>query len=272
MKNRVSRITAEKGRVFLGDWLVVFPEYLDDDIPPFVRRLFLDKSKKQEKKKDGLGKAAKGKAAQLSDKGDKDNVMNGDLGELVHDKATKGKAAQPSDKGDKDSTTIRDLGELVQKDEEWKKLSVDDSVRVCLLYMCELIFRGQEDKKVIPNFMLRLGYWNRSLTVIAGGLKIRRSFNRLMKRWGRTGIENHGRGATDGAKVSGEAMKYVDMSAVAEVEETKSARQIVLKNKVRFLEAKVDKLYLDHDAKEDPLDAAIDVEHTNAVGNPDENE
>ncbi|GKB64264.1 hypothetical protein Tco_0920450 [Tanacetum coccineum] len=114
-----------KGRVFLGDWLVVFPEYLDDDIPPFVRRLFLDKSKKQEKKKDGLGKAAKGKAAQLSDKGDKDNVMNGDLGEMSH-----------------------------------------------------------------------------------------KSYEK-----------------------------------VAEVEETKSARQIVLKNKVRFLEAKVDKLYLDHDAK-----------------------
>ncbi|GJS93427.1 hypothetical protein Tco_0800395 [Tanacetum coccineum] len=136
--------------------IVVFPEYLDDNITPFVRRVFLDKLKKLEKKKAGLGKAAKGKVAQPSDKGDKDSVTNEDLGELVHDKAPKGKAAQPSDKGDKDSVMIEDLGELVHKDEKWKKLSVDDFVRVCLLYMCELIFRGQEDKKVVPTFMLRL--------------------------------------------------------------------------------------------------------------------
>nr|GFA23803.1 hypothetical protein [Tanacetum cinerariifolium] len=74
---------------------VVFPKYLDGGIPPFVRRLFLDKLKKLEKNKDG---------------------------ELVRDKAAKGKAAQPS-------VTTKDL---------------------------ELIFKGTEDKKVVPTFMLRL--------------------------------------------------------------------------------------------------------------------
>ncbi|GJY54561.1 hypothetical protein Tco_0446225 [Tanacetum coccineum] len=62
---------------------VVFPKYLDNVIPPFVRRLFLDKLKKLEKNKAGLEEAAK---------------------------AAKGKVAQPSDKGDKVSVTIRDLG------------------------------------------------------------------------------------------------------------------------------------------------------------------
>nr|GEU67286.1 hypothetical protein [Tanacetum cinerariifolium] len=116
---------------------VVFPKYLDDGIPPFVRRLFLDKLKKLENNIVGLEEAAKGKAAQPSDKSDKDSVTIGHLSELVPDKATKGKAAQPSDKGDKVSVTIRDLD---------------------------------------------------------------------------------GRGATNGAKVSGEAMNDADMSAVARVE------------------------------------------------------
>ncbi|GJU69877.1 hypothetical protein Tco_1256136, partial [Tanacetum coccineum] len=100
---------------------VVFPKYLDDGIPPFVRRLFPGKLKKLEKNKAGLDEVAKGKAAQPSDKSDKDSVTIGHLGELVPDKAAKGKAVQPSDKGDK-----------------------------------ELFFRGQEAKKVVPTFMLRL--------------------------------------------------------------------------------------------------------------------
>nr|GEV83454.1 phospholipase-like protein [Tanacetum cinerariifolium] len=40
----------------------------------------------------------------------KDSVTIGHLGELVPDKAAKGKASQPRDKGDKVSVTIRDLG------------------------------------------------------------------------------------------------------------------------------------------------------------------
>nr|GEZ30488.1 hypothetical protein [Tanacetum cinerariifolium] len=87
---------------------VVFPKYLDDSIPPFVRHLFLDKLKKLEKNKAGLEEAAKGKAAQISDKSNKDSVTIGHHGELVLDKVAKGKAAQPSDKGDKVSVTIRD--------------------------------------------------------------------------------------------------------------------------------------------------------------------
>nr|GEV58138.1 hypothetical protein [Tanacetum cinerariifolium] len=74
---------------------VVFPKYLDDGILPFVRRLH--------------------------------------LGELVPDKAAKGKAVQPSDKGEKFSVMIRDLGELIQKDAKWKFLSFDDSLGTIFL-------------------------------------------------------------------------------------------------------------------------------------------
>ncbi|GKC15523.1 hypothetical protein Tco_1012305, partial [Tanacetum coccineum] len=121
-----------------------------------------------------------------------------------------------------------------------------------------------------------------------------------------TYTRQYGRGATVGAKlsvklildglndsqqkVSGEAMNDADMSAVIHVEETKSAREIVLKNKVESLEAKVEKLQLDHDkmavffenfkkiqpelvpptpdAKEDPSDVAIDGEHMDTIDPP----
>ncbi|GKA44276.1 phospholipase-like protein [Tanacetum coccineum] len=254
---------------------VVFPKYLDDGIPPFVRRLFPDKLKKLEKKKDG---------------------------ELVQDKAEKGKAAQPSDKGDFDNVTIKDLDELVQKDAKWKKLSVDDFIRVCLLYISKLIFRSPEDKKVVPTFMLRLvddlAAWNN----FPWGEYYWEEFHTKQDDLGGvpqddesdTYTRRYGRGATVGAKVCGEAMNDADMSAVVHVEKTKSVREIVLKNKVESLEAKVEKLKLDHDkmavffenfkkiqpelvpptpdAKEDPSDAAIDGEHMDVVGHPDENE
>ncbi|GJR10005.1 hypothetical protein Tco_0792657 [Tanacetum coccineum] len=54
----------------------------------------------------------------------------------------------------------------------------------------------------------------------------------------------------NGAKsvvLSSGCMNDADMSAVAYIEETKSAIEIVLKNKVEFLEARVEKLQLDHD-------------------------
>ncbi|GKC77683.1 phospholipase-like protein [Tanacetum coccineum] len=110
---------------------VVFSKTLDDGIALSIRRVFSDKLKKLEKKEAGLGKVAK-------------------------EKAVKGKAAQLSDKGHFYSVRIRYLGELVQKDAKWKKLSADDSVRVCLLYMSEIIFMGQKDRNVVPTFMLRL--------------------------------------------------------------------------------------------------------------------
>nr|GEW66613.1 hypothetical protein [Tanacetum cinerariifolium] len=255
---------------------VIFPKYLDGGIPPFVRRLFSDKLKKLEKNKDG---------------------------ELVQDKAAKDKATQPS-------VTIKYL---------------------------ELIFRGIEDKKVVPTFILRLVddlaawnyfpwgeyYWEefhnknsnpttklQPTDAEMGQKWYRRSYNYLDVKEKSIPLDDlggvsqddefdaytrqDGRGATVGVKVSGEAMNDADISAVIYVEETKSAREIVLENKVESLEAKVEKLQLDHDkmavffqnfkkirpelvpltpdAKEDPTDAAIDGEHMGVVGHPDENE
>nr|GEV67805.1 hypothetical protein [Tanacetum cinerariifolium] len=113
---------------------LVFPEYMDDGIPPFLRRMFLDKAKNLENKA-SFGKAAQGKAA----KG----------------KAAKGKAT-------------KDLRSLIWDDEKWKKSSVEDSIRVSLLYMSEQIFMGQEDKKVwiLESFPNSYHWWSKESEVI----------------------------------------------------------------------------------------------------------
>ncbi|GJW28062.1 putative ribonuclease H-like domain-containing protein [Tanacetum coccineum] len=192
---------------------VVFPKYLDGGIPPFVRRLFLDKLEKLEKNKDG---------------------------ELDSNPTTK---LQPTN---------------VEMGQNWYRRSYD-------------YLDGKE--KSVP--LDDLGCVSQDDESYAY-------------------TRQDGRGATVGAKVSGEAMNDADMSAVVHVEETKSAREIVPKNKVASLEAKVEKLQLDHnkmvvffenfkkirpelvpptpDAKEDPSDAAIDGEHMDVVSHLDENE
>ncbi|GJT71538.1 hypothetical protein Tco_1030824 [Tanacetum coccineum] len=155
---------------------VVFPKYLDDEIPPFVRRMFPDKLKKLEKNKASLEEAAK---------------------------ATKGKAAQPSNKGNKVSVTIRDLGS-----------------------------RG---KKVVPTFMLRLVndlaawddfpwgeyYWEEFHNKDSNPTtKLQPTDAEMGQDWYRKSYDclDDGRGATNGANVSGEAMNDADMSAVVHVE------------------------------------------------------
>ncbi|GKE72662.1 hypothetical protein Tco_1534703 [Tanacetum coccineum] len=107
---------------FLACGKVIFLEYMHDDIPPFLRRLFPDKAKKLENKA-SLGKPAQGKATQ----------GKAAKGKAAKHKAAQGKAAQPSDKGDTHSVTILDLISLIWHDEKWKKLNVEDFIRVCLL-------------------------------------------------------------------------------------------------------------------------------------------
>ncbi|GKD77464.1 hypothetical protein Tco_1340085 [Tanacetum coccineum] len=120
---------------------------MDDGIPLFLRHVFPDKAKNLENKaslgKVAQGKAAKGKAAKGKAAKGKD-----EKGKDAKRKAAQGKVAQPSDIGDTHSVTILDLRSLICDDEKWKKLSVEDSIRVCLLYMSKQIFMGQEDKKV----------------------------------------------------------------------------------------------------------------------------
>ncbi|GKB70901.1 hypothetical protein Tco_0932313 [Tanacetum coccineum] len=255
---------------------VVFPKYLDGSILPFVRRLFPDKLKKLEKNKDG---------------------------ELVQDKAAKGKAAQSS-------VMIKDLGELVQKDAKWKKLSADDSVRVCLLYMSELIFRGPEDKKVVPAFMLRLVddlaawnnfalgeyYWEEYHNKDSNPTtKLQPTDAKMGQNWYRRlydyldgkeksvplddlgGVSQDdesdaytrqdGRGATVGAKVSGEAMNDANISAVVHEDPSDAAIDGEHMDAIGHLDENEGP-----NEKEDPSDAAIDGEHMDVIGHPDENE
>ncbi|GJW49024.1 phospholipase-like protein [Tanacetum coccineum] len=255
---------------------VVFPKYLNGGIPLFVRRMFPDKLKKLEKNKDG---------------------------ELVQDKAAKGKAAQSS-------VMIKDLGELVQKDAKWKKLSADDSVRVCLLYMSELIFRGPEDKKVVPAFMLRLVddlaawnnfalgeyYWEeyhnkdsnpttklQPTDAEMGQNWYRKSYDYLNSKEKSIPLDDlggvsqddesdaytrqDGRGATVGAKVSGESMNDADMSAIVHEDPSDAA----INGEHMDVIGHPDENERPNE-KEDPSDAATDGEHMDVVGHPDKNE
>ncbi|GJS74398.1 hypothetical protein Tco_0707239 [Tanacetum coccineum] len=80
------------------------------------------------------------------------------------------------------------------------------------------------------------------------------------------------RGAIDGVKVSGKAMKDVDMSAVAQFLE--KVKKILPGLVLLTPDAKATRDLDENEgpnAIEDPLDAAIDVERMDVVGNPDEN-
>nr|GFC36735.1 hypothetical protein [Tanacetum cinerariifolium] len=86
---------------------LVFPKYMDDDIPPFLRRMFPDKAKNLENKA-SLGKATQGKGA-------KGKVVKG---KYAKRKAAQGKEAQPSDIGDTHCVTVLYLRSLILDDEK----------------------------------------------------------------------------------------------------------------------------------------------------------
>ncbi|GKC26270.1 hypothetical protein Tco_1033564 [Tanacetum coccineum] len=78
-------------KLFKDHWKVVFLEYMNDDIPPFLRRVFPDKAKNLENKaslgKAAQGKAAKGKAAKGKDAQEDKKVVNNSFLRLVEDLA-----------------------------------------------------------------------------------------------------------------------------------------------------------------------------------------
>nr|GEV15426.1 hypothetical protein [Tanacetum cinerariifolium] len=118
-----STIELSKVRVFLVTGFacgkLIFPEYMDDDIPPFLRRVFPDKPKNLENKA-SLGKVAQGKAA-------KGKVAKGK--DAKH-KAAQGKAAQPSDIGLDIGIVPQQLSPMIQpdlkeRDENWCRKTYD---------------------------------------------------------------------------------------------------------------------------------------------------
>nr|GEY40238.1 hypothetical protein [Tanacetum cinerariifolium] len=191
-------------------------------------------------------------------------------GELIQDKAAKGKAAQPSDKG-------LDIGIVPQQlslvdSNPTTKLQPTDAEMGQNWYRKSYDYLNSKEKSIQMDELDGVSQDDES----------------------DSNTRQDGCGATVKAKVSGEVMNDANMSTVVHIEETKLAREIVLKNKVELLEAKVKKLQLNHnkmaeffenfykirpelvpqtlDAKEDPSDATIDGEHMDVVGNTDENE
>nr|GEV50916.1 hypothetical protein [Tanacetum cinerariifolium] len=77
---------------------LVFPEYINDDIPLFLSRVFSDKAKNLENKA-SLGKAAKGKDAKGKAAKAKNLENKASLGKAAKGKDAKGKAAKGLDIG-----------------------------------------------------------------------------------------------------------------------------------------------------------------------------
>ncbi|GKB58792.1 hypothetical protein Tco_0914978 [Tanacetum coccineum] len=258
---------------------VVFPEYIDDGIPPFLRRVFPEKVKNLENKtslgKAEQGKAAKGKAAKVKAAKSK----------AAKRKAAQGKAAQPSDKGNTYSMRILYLRSLIWDDEMWKKLSVEDSIRVCLLYMSEQIFMGQEDKKVVNNSFLRDTHINfkkknpsklptYSIYGFAWAFKvwILESFPNSYHWWSKESeliprseqvVDRNGFTRDDEPKAKQDGSGASDRaSAGAKVEETKSTREVALEEELDLLKSR----YVELESYYKNLEASVEIAQKNSPG------
>nr|GEX35768.1 phospholipase-like protein [Tanacetum cinerariifolium] len=186
---------------------------------PLKKRTRQLSRKKLENTKAGLEEAAKGKAAQPSDKSDKDNVTIGHLGELVPDKAAKGKAPQPSNKGDKVSVTIKDLAwdDFPWGEYYWEEFQ-NDVVNLIDKRKNNHIEFKKENPSKLATYTIHEFAWaikDSNLTI-----KLQLTDAEMGKNWYRKSYDclDNGRGATDGANISGEAMNDADMSVVAHVE------------------------------------------------------
>nr|GEW94557.1 putative reverse transcriptase domain-containing protein [Tanacetum cinerariifolium] len=219
----------------------------------FKRHVFLNKAKNLENKasldkaaqdKAAKGKAAKGKAAKGKD---------------TKRKAAQGKVAQPSDIGDTHSVTILDLRSLIWDDEKWKKLSVKDSIRVCLLYMSKQIFMGQEDKKVVNNSFLRLVEdlaawgdfsWGLDIGIVPQQLSLvvdnRNGFTR----------DDEPEAEQDGSDASDRA------SAGVKFKETKSTREVALKEELNLWKCR----YVELESYYKNLKATVKIARKNSHG------
>ncbi|GKD63665.1 phospholipase-like protein, partial [Tanacetum coccineum] len=210
---------------------VVFPEYMDDGIPPFLRRMFPDKAKNLENKA-SLGKATQGKAA-------------------------KGKAAEG-------------LRSLIWDVEKWKKLSVEDSIRVCLLYMSEQIFMRQEDKKVVNNSFLRLVedlaswddfswgeyYWEEFYKKAVNLIDNHRDTHINFKK------KNPSKLPTYSIYGFAWAFKANRTSAGAKVEETKSSREVALEEELDLWKFR----YVELESNYKNLEASVEIARKNSPG------
>nr|GEU97536.1 hypothetical protein [Tanacetum cinerariifolium] len=236
---------------------LVFPEYMDNDIPPFLRRVFLDKEFFLENKA-SLGKAAKGKVAKGKDE---------------KRKVAQGKASQPSDIGDTHNVTILDLRSLIWDDEKWKKLSVEDSIRVCLLYMSEQIFMGQEDKKIVNNSFLRLVEDIADLNPIT---QIRPDLKERNENWYRKMYDyvaykerseqvddRNGFTRNDEPEAEQDGSGTSDRaSAEAKFEETKSTREVALEEELDLWKSR----YVELESYYKNLEASIEIARKKAHG------
>ncbi|GJZ99308.1 hypothetical protein Tco_0671859 [Tanacetum coccineum] len=207
---------------------LVFPEYMDDGIPPFLRRVFSDKAKNLENKA-SLGKAAKGKAAKGKAAKGKDAKR----------KAAQGKATQPSD--------IETLTPTSRK-------------RILLNYQrtpyTDLLGLSRQDSNPItqirPDLKERDENWCRKMYDYVA---CKERSEQVDDQNGFT-CDDEPEAAQDGSGTSDRA------SAGAKVEETKSTREVALKEELDLWKSRYVKL----ESYYKNLEASVEIARKNSPG------
>ncbi|GKC35690.1 hypothetical protein Tco_1048074, partial [Tanacetum coccineum] len=200
----------------------------------------LSKKKKLENKA-SLGKAAQGKAAKGKAAIGKAAKGKAAKHKAAKRKAAQGKGTQPSDKGDTHSMTILDLRSLIWDDEKWKKLSVEDSIH-----------DSNPITQIRPTLKERdeNGY-RKMYDHVACKEKSEQADNQNgFSRNDKLEAEQDGSGASDRA------------SAGAKVEETKSTKEVALKEELDLWKSRCVEL----ESYYKNLQASVEIARKNSPG------
>nr|GEU88186.1 phospholipase-like protein [Tanacetum cinerariifolium] len=154
---------------------LVFPEYTNDGIPPFLRRVFSDKVKNLENKA-SLGKAAQGKAAK--GKAAKGKAVKG---KDAKRKTAQGRTVQPSDIGQEDKKVANNsFLRLVEDLAAWDDFSWESEVIPrCLAWTRRKGFEKGNYPELFGPREMRTGVEKR-MTM----LRVRKDLNRWMTKTG----------------------------------------------------------------------------------------
>ncbi|GJX09525.1 hypothetical protein Tco_0199384 [Tanacetum coccineum] len=206
---------------------VVFPKYMDDGIPPFLRRLFPDKAKKKLENKASLGKAAQGKAAQ--------------------GKAAKGKVA--IGKAVKETLTSTSRKRILLNYQRTPYTDLLGHSRQILESFPNSYHWWSKESEVIPRCLAwtkREGFEKQNYPHLFGLVDDQNGFTRNDE----PEAKQDGSGALDRA------------SAGAKVEETKSIREVALEEELDLWRSR----YIELESYYKNLEASVDIARKNSHG------
>ncbi|GJR37148.1 hypothetical protein Tco_1212832 [Tanacetum coccineum] len=230
---------------------LVFPEYMDDDIPPFLRRVFPDKAKNMENKA-SLGKAAQGKVAK--GKAAKGKAAKGKAakGKDAKRKAAQGKTAKPNDIGQEDKKTVNNsFLRLVEDLAAWDDFSWGEYYWEEFYKKAMNLIDNHKDthtnfKKKNPSKLPTFGYWNRSPTDSNPITQIRPDLKERDE---------------NGCRKTYDYVVY-RASARAKFKETKSTREVALEEELDLWKSR----YVELESYYKNLEASVEIARKNSPG------